>query len=79
MNKQWIPRLSVMLLAVLLIGFTTAVQKNNEAEVLLQAAAQKATVEGDLQEAIRLCQQILVEYPNNRTAGAKGTGGTTGT
>lgn len=71
MNKRWIPRLPVMLLAALLIGFTAAGQKNNEAEVLLQAAAQKATVEGNLQEAIRLCQQILTEHPDNRPAAAK--------
>jgi Tol biopolymer transport system component len=71
MKKQWIPRLSVMLLAVLLIGFPAAGQKNNEADVLLQAAAQKATVEGDLQEAIRLCRQILAEYPDNRPVAAR--------
>jgi len=71
MNKQWIPRLSVMLLAVLLIGFPAAGQKNNEADILLQAAAQKATVEGNLQEAIRLCRQILAEYPDNRPVAAR--------
>ena len=71
MNKRWIPWLPAILLAGLLIGFPAAGQKKNEAEVLLQAAAQKATVDGDLQEAIRLCQQILAEYADNRPAAAK--------
>ena len=71
MNKRWISRLSVMLLALLLIGFPAVGQKNNEAEVLLQAASQKATVEGDLQEAIRLCQLILADYPDNRPVAAR--------
>ena len=71
MNKRWISRLSVMLLALLLIGFAAVGQKNNEAEVLLQAASQKATVEGDLQEAIRLCQLILADYPDNRPVAAR--------
>ena len=71
MNKRGIPQLLMMLLALLLISIPTAGQDNNEAEVLLQAAAQKATVEGDLQEAIRLCQRILADYPDNRPVAAK--------
>ncbi len=71
MNRRKILWIPVILLAGLLIGLPASGQKKNAAEVLLQAAAQKATVEGDLQEAIRLCRQILAEHPGNRPAAAR--------
>ncbi len=71
MNRRRILWVPVILLAGLLIGLPAAGQKKSAAEVLLQAAAQKATVEGNLQEAIRLCLQILAEHPDNRPSAAK--------
>ena len=62
--------LAVTIVAGLLASLAIA-QKNDQAEVLLQAAHQKQLVEGQLEEAIQLYKRIVQEHAGNRTVAAK--------
>jgi Tol biopolymer transport system component len=68
-------KLSWCLVALLLAGLLTTqpatAQKNDKAEVLLQAAQHKQLVEGDLKAAIKIYNQIVAGYGNNRAVAAK--------
>lgn len=46
-------------------------QKDEQAEVLMQAAHQKQLVEGQLEEAIQLYKRIVQEHPGNHAVAAK--------
>jgi Tol biopolymer transport system component len=63
--------LTIWLLAGLLAVSTAAAQKDDQAEVLMQAAQQKQLVEGQLEEAIQLYKRIVQEHPGSRVAAAK--------
>jgi Tol biopolymer transport system component len=58
----------------ILVGLLTAsfaiAQKDDQAEVLMQAAHQKQLVEGQLGEAIQLYKRIVQEHPGNRVVAA---------
>src|ERR1051326_7792944 len=45
--------------------------KNDQAEVLIQAAHQKQLVQGQLEQAIQLYKRIVQEHAGNRTVAAK--------
>src|SRR5512144_969837 len=62
--------LAVWLLAGLL-AVSTAAQKDDQAEVLIQAAHQKQLVEGQLEQAIQLYKRIVQEHTGNRTVAAQ--------
>ncbi len=65
-------QLHAMILAVALtFGFTAAAQKPQQAEALLQKAAQKETVDGDLKAALELYKQAVTAAGNNRAVAAK--------
>jgi Tol biopolymer transport system component len=65
-------RLSV---AAILAGLLTAsfalAQKDDQAEVLMQAAHQKQLVEGQLEEAIQLYKRVVQEHAGNRALAAE--------
>jgi len=63
--------LTVAVLAGLLSASLAIGQKNDQAEVLLQAANHKQLVEGQLEEAIQLYQRVVREFANNRALAAK--------
>jgi Tol biopolymer transport system component len=63
--------LATILAAALTFGSTAATQKPGQAEALLQKAAQKETVDGDLKAAIDLYKQALAAAGNNRAVAAK--------
>ncbi len=63
--------LIVAVLAGLLSASLAIGQKNDQAEVLLQAANHKQLVEGQLEEAIQLYQRVVREFANNRALAAK--------
>jgi Tol biopolymer transport system component len=63
--------LSTLLLAGLLTAQLATAQKNDRAEVLLQAAQHKQLVEGDLKGAIKIYDQIVANHGNNRAVTAK--------
>ena len=63
--------LAVWLVAGLLAVSTAAAQKDDQAEVLLQAAHQKQLVEGQLEEAIQLYKRIVQAHAGSRTVAAK--------
>jgi Tol biopolymer transport system component len=64
-----------LLVATILAGLLAATlaiaQKDDQAEVLMQAAQQKELVEGQLQEAIQLYKRIVQEHAGNRVVAAK--------
>ncbi len=62
---------AVSLLAGLLATSLAIAQKDDQAEVLMQAAHQKQLVEGQLEEAIQLYKNILANYSGNRAVAAK--------
>src|SRR5713101_4342661 len=62
---------AVSLLAGLLAASFAIAQKDDQAEVLLQAANHKQLVEGQLEEAIQLYQRVVREFANNRALAAK--------
>ena len=70
--KRW--ERAVYTVVVLLVGLIASVQlqanNNQKAEMLLQEAEHKASLEGDLEQAIQLCEQILSEHKGNRTVAA---------
>src|SRR5713226_6464693 len=63
--------LALMVLAGLLAAPLAIAQKDDQAEVLMQAAHQKQLVEGQLEEAIQLYKRILQEHAGNRAVAAK--------
>src|SRR5713226_7646261 len=63
--------LAVTTLAGLLAASFAIAQKDDQAEVLLQAANHKQLVEGQLEEAIQLYQRVVREFANNRALAAK--------
>lgn len=63
--------LSVTILAGLLATSLAVAQKDDQAEVLMQAAHQKELVEGQLEEAIQLYKRIVEEHAGNRVVAAQ--------
>ena len=63
--------LAVTMLAGLLATSLAIAQKDEQGEVMLQAAKQKQLVEGDLEAAIQLYKNILVNHSGNRAVAAK--------
>src|SRR6266851_6910030 len=63
--------LTVAVLAGLLATSLAIAQKDDQAEVLMQAAHQKQLVEGQLEEAIQLYKRIVQEHSGNRAVAAK--------
>lgn len=63
--------LAVAVLAGLLTASFAIAQKDDQAEVLMQAAHQKQLVEGQLEEAIQLYKRIVQEHAGNRAVAAK--------
>ncbi len=63
--------IAVLVLRGLAVSAPAQVENNHQAEVLLQEAKHRALVDGDLERAIELCQQILSEHPGNRAVAAK--------
>jgi Tol biopolymer transport system component len=59
------------LLAGLLMASFAIAQKDDQAEVLMQAAHQKQLVEGHLEEAIQLYKRIVQEHSGNHAVAAK--------
>src|SRR6266851_8438674 len=72
MKTRHAGRLPVLaILAGLLTASFALAQKDDQAEVLLQAANHKQLVEGQLEEAIQLYKRIVQEHAGNRTVAAK--------
>jgi outer membrane protein assembly factor BamD (BamD/ComL family) len=63
--------LAVTIVAWLLAAPFAIAQKDEQAEVLMQAAHQKQLVEGQLEEAIQIYKRIVQEHPGNRVVAAK--------
>src|SRR5712691_10063914 len=63
--------LVVTILAGLLTASFAIPQKDDQAEVLMQAAHQKQLVEGQLEEAIQLYRRIVQEHAGSRAVAAK--------
>jgi Tol biopolymer transport system component len=63
--------LTVAVLAGLLAAPFAIAQKDEQAEVLMQAAHQKQLVEGQLEEAIQLYRRIVQEHAGSRAVAAK--------
>ncbi len=63
--------LTVAVLAGLLSASLAIGQKDDQAEVLMQAANHKQLVEGKLEEAIQIYKRIAQEYASNRALAAK--------
>jgi Tol biopolymer transport system component len=63
--------LAVTMLAGLLMACFAFAQKEDQAEVLMQAAHQKQLVEGRLEEAIQLYKRIVQDHPGNRVVAAQ--------
>jgi Tol biopolymer transport system component len=62
---------AVTILAALLTASSAIAQKDDQAEVLMQAAHQKQLVEGQLEEAIQLYKRIVQEHAGSRAVAAK--------
>jgi Tol biopolymer transport system component len=71
--NRWRTATCVAALALggLAMAAQTQVQKNHQAEMLLQEAKHRALVDGDLKRAIEICQRIVAEPNGNRAAVAK--------
>ena len=65
------PFLAVAIVAGLLTASSAIAQKDDQAEVLMQAAHQKQLVEGQLEEAIQLYKRIVQEHSGNHAVAAK--------
>jgi Tol biopolymer transport system component len=63
--------LAVAILARMLTASVAIAQKDDQAELLMQAAHQKQLVEGQLEEAIQLYKRIVQEHTGNRALSAK--------
>ena len=62
---------AVLLLVGLLASSLAVAQKDDQGEVLMQAATHKQLVEGLLEEAIQIYKRIVQEYGSNRPLAAK--------
>src|SRR5215472_14268975 len=62
---------AVAILAGLLMASFAIAQKDDQAEVLMQAAHQKQLVDGQLEEAIQLYKRIVQEHAGNRAVAAQ--------
>ena len=69
--RRWLPL--VLLAAFLFSAIAATVQKEDQAEILLQAAIQKEMVDGELEQAIELYRKIIASYGSNRPIAAKAT------
>jgi Tol biopolymer transport system component len=65
------PFLAVAVLAGLLATSLAIAQKDEQGEVMLQAAKQKQLVDGDLETAIQLYKNIVANYSGNRALAAQ--------
>ena len=63
--------LAVTIVAGVLATSFASAQKDEQAEVLMQAAHQKQLVEGQLEEAIQLYKRVVQEHPGNHAVAAK--------
>ena len=63
--------LAVAILGGLLTASFALAEKDDQAEVLMQAAHQKELVEGQLEEAIQLYKRVVQEHAGNRALAAK--------
>lgn len=63
--------LGLTMLAGLLATSWAVAQKDDQAELLMQAAHQKQLVEGNLEEAIQLYKRIVQQHAGNRVLAAK--------
>jgi len=63
--------LAAAILAGLLMAPEAIAQKDDQAEVLMQAAHQKKLVEGQLEQAIQLYKRIVQEHAGNRAVAAQ--------
>ena len=71
MKKRYFYRVFAVLLLAGLCGAALAgSQKSDAADVLLQAAIHKETVEGDLEQAIRMYKDIVSKHSANRAVAA---------
>lgn len=70
-SERSIRILPALLLAALLAASLARGQKNDQADVLFQAALHKQLVDGDLEEAIQQYKTILAKYGSNRAVAAK--------
>lgn len=62
---------SAMILGLLLLAMPVAGQKSRPAEMLLESARQKETVEGDLKGALRVYEDVVKRHAGDRAAVAK--------
>jgi Tol biopolymer transport system component len=62
---------AVTILAALLTAPSVIAQKDDQADVLMQAAHQKQLVEGQLEEAIQLYKRIVQEHSGNHAVAAQ--------
>ena len=64
--------MSVMAVVVLVAGSTAIrARQADQAELLMQAARNKQVVEGKLDEAIKIYQDVLAKYEQNRPVAAR--------
>src|SRR5690348_1387207 len=63
--------LAVAILARMLTASFAIAQKDDQAELLMEAAHQKQLVEGQLEQAIQLYKRIVQEHSGNHTLAAK--------
>jgi Tol biopolymer transport system component len=69
-RTAWFPA-AALLAGLLMASFAIAQKKDDQAEVLMQAAHQKQLVEGQLEEAIQLYKRIVQEHSGNRAVAAQ--------
>ncbi|MFN7933725.1 MAG: hypothetical protein U0R19_10375 [Bryobacteraceae bacterium] len=62
---------SAMILGLLLLAMPVGAQKGRPAEMLLESARQKATVEGDVKGALRAYEDVVKRHAGDRAAVAK--------
>src|SRR5215831_13685853 len=63
--------MTIVIVVVLLATSFAVAQKDDQAEVLMQAAHQKQLVEGQLEEAIQLYKRIVQEHSGNHAVAAQ--------
>src|SRR5579863_2190525 len=70
MNKDMKKAIVFVALIAGLVNLPGQAQKSDRPEVLLEAAKQKATLEGDLKGAIKQYQEIATRFASNHTVAA---------
>ena len=71
MKKRYIHKVfAILLLAGLCSAALAGAQKSDDPDVLLQAAIHKETIEGDLEQAIRMYQDIVSKHSSVRAVAA---------